>query len=227
MGILYRHISTWWTKQLVNSIRRYVSVKPVRRLLSQELAEVTIFQSRAIVSRAFLSKVLCGSSPGSCYYLPCPCSPQTLEFLNIYLLDLDGLQTRCTTSVPSYLLYFLFKQVKLAPDGICGVHKTWNFGYIQAPQSESAQHKWSSWMSNRKLLPYLSPAKSAPCSSSLSFWRYGQFCVADLETFCVWSIFRIFEHGEDKSEIHRKNYYGNITTSSLIYVIEDSWSLDV
>ena len=31
-----------------------------------------------------------------------------------------------------------------------------------------------------------------------------------------------FEHDEDKSEIRRKNQYGNITTSSLTYVIEDS-----
>ena len=43
MGILYRKISTWRTKQLVNSRRRYVSTKPVRRFLSQELVEITIF----------------------------------------------------------------------------------------------------------------------------------------------------------------------------------------
>ena len=43
MGILYRKISTWRTKQLVNSRRRYVSTKSVRRVLSQELVEITIF----------------------------------------------------------------------------------------------------------------------------------------------------------------------------------------
>ena len=159
MGILYRQISTWRTKQLVNSSQRCMSAKPVWRLLSQELGQVTIFRSRCHRLRAFLSKVLCRSSPSSCYDLPCPCPQQTSEFLNIYLFDLDELQTRCTTSVPSYmyLLHFLFKRVKLAPDGIWGVRKTWNFDYIQAPQSESTQHKWSNWMSNRKLLSYLSP----------------------------------------------------------------------
>ena len=81
------------------------------------------------------------------------------------------------------ILYFICKRVKFAPDGIYVVHKTWNFGYIQAPQSESAQHKWSSWTSNYKLLSYLSSVKSAPCSSSLSFRRYGQFCVTHWETF--------------------------------------------
>ena len=65
--------------------------------------------------------------------------------------------------------------VPLSPSNV--YDKTWNFGYIQAPQSESAQHKWSSWMSNCKLLSYLCLAKSAPCSSSPLFWRYGQFCV--------------------------------------------------
>ena len=40
--------------------------------------------------------------------------------------------------------------------------------------------------------------------------------------FCVWCVFRIFEHDEDKLEIRRKNQYGNITTSNLTYVIEDS-----
>ena len=64
-------------------------------------------------------------------------SPQTSEFLT-YLLNLDGLQTRCTSSVPSYLLYFFFKQVKFAPDGICGVRKIWNLAYIQALASWSA-----------------------------------------------------------------------------------------
>ena len=43
MGILYRKMSTWQTKQLVNSRRRYVSTKPVQRFLSQELVEITIF----------------------------------------------------------------------------------------------------------------------------------------------------------------------------------------
>ena len=136
------------------------------------------------------------------------------EFLNMYLLNLDGLQTQCMTSVPSYLLYFLFKLVKFAPDGVCGVHKTWNFDYVQAPLSES-EPKWSSWTSNCKLLSYLSLANSAPGSS------------CSLGDFCVWSIFRIFERGEDMLEIHWKNHYGNITTSSLIRVIEDSWLLDV
>ena len=103
MGILYRQISTWRTKQLVNLSRCYVSAKPVWRLFSQELVEVTIFRSRCHRLRAFLSQILCRSSPSSCYYLPCPHSPQTSEFLSIYLLDLDGLQTRCTTSVPLYL----------------------------------------------------------------------------------------------------------------------------
>ena len=41
-------------------------------------------------------------------------------------------------------------------------------------------------------------------------------------TFCVWSIFRIFEHDEDKSQFPRKNQVGDITTSSLKYVVEES-----
>ena len=80
-------------------------------------------QSRCHRLRAFLSQVLCRSSPSSCYYLPCPRSSQTSEYLNTYILDLDGLQTRCTTSVPTYLLHFLFKRVKLAPDGSVGCVK--------------------------------------------------------------------------------------------------------
>ena len=45
--------------------------------------------------------------------------------------------------------------------------------------------------------------------------------------FCVWSIFRILVHGEDKSAILHKNQYWHITTSRLIYVIDVSWLLDV
>ena len=43
MGILYRRIPTWRTKQLVNCSRLYLSTKPVRRLLNQELDEVIVF----------------------------------------------------------------------------------------------------------------------------------------------------------------------------------------
>ena len=43
MGILYRQIPRWLTVQLVNSSRRYVSTRPVRRLLSQQLVEPTVF----------------------------------------------------------------------------------------------------------------------------------------------------------------------------------------
>ena len=43
MGILYRRISTWRTKQLVNMSRRYMATKPVRRVLNQELLEVIAF----------------------------------------------------------------------------------------------------------------------------------------------------------------------------------------
>ena len=32
----------------------------------------------------------------------------------------------------------------------------------------------------------------------------------------------MFEHSEDKTEIHQNNHYGDITTSSLTYVMEDS-----
>ena len=40
IGILYRQIPRWQTLQLVNSIRRYLSTRPVRSLLNQELLEV-------------------------------------------------------------------------------------------------------------------------------------------------------------------------------------------
>ena len=46
---------------------------------------------------------------------------------SIYLFDLDGHKTRRTTSMPSYLLYFLFKSVIFAPrwDSLAGqpLHK--------------------------------------------------------------------------------------------------------
>ena len=43
-----------------------------------------------------------------------PYSLAKFRTLNIYLLDLDGLKTRCMTSVPLYLLHFLFKWIVLA-----------------------------------------------------------------------------------------------------------------
>ena len=43
MGVLYGEISTWPTKQLVDLSRRYVSNKRVRRLLTEQLVEVTLF----------------------------------------------------------------------------------------------------------------------------------------------------------------------------------------
>ena len=69
----------------------------------------------------------------SVYYQQLPRFLQTSEFLNIHLLDLDGHKTRRTTSVPSYLLYFLFKSVTFAPDGICGVHKKLKFWLHSSP----------------------------------------------------------------------------------------------
>ena len=41
--ILYRQIPRWLMVQLVNSSRRYVSPRPVRRLLNQELLEFIVF----------------------------------------------------------------------------------------------------------------------------------------------------------------------------------------
>ena len=112
----------------------------------------------------------------------------------------------------SIIIYtvFLVLASQVCPRWDLWVHKTWNFDYIQALQSELAQHKWSSWMSNRKLLSYFFSAKSALCSSSLLFLEIWPI-------LCCWSIFRIFEHSKDKSEICWKNHYGNITIiSSLI-----------
>ena len=43
MEVLYGEISTWPTKQLVDLSRRYVSTKHVRRLLTEQLVEVTLF----------------------------------------------------------------------------------------------------------------------------------------------------------------------------------------
>ena len=43
MGVLYGEISTWPNKQLVDLSRRYVSNKRVRRLLTEQLVEVTLF----------------------------------------------------------------------------------------------------------------------------------------------------------------------------------------
>ena len=43
MGILYRQIPRWLTVQLVNSGWCYVSTRPVRRLLNQELLEFIVF----------------------------------------------------------------------------------------------------------------------------------------------------------------------------------------
>ena len=72
MGILYRQILTWRTKQLVNLSQRYVSTKPVRRFLYQELVEITIFVLYAIVSRVFLSQIVHKSSRSSCTTGCCP-----------------------------------------------------------------------------------------------------------------------------------------------------------
>ena len=41
MGILYRKLSTWPTRQLLCSSQRYVSTRPVRRLLYQEPVKAT------------------------------------------------------------------------------------------------------------------------------------------------------------------------------------------
>ena len=43
MGILYRRIPGEQTEQLVNLSRRYMSTKPMRRLLNQETVKVTVF----------------------------------------------------------------------------------------------------------------------------------------------------------------------------------------
>ena len=52
MRILYRQISTWRTKQLVNSSWRHMSAKPVRRLLSQELIEITSWNNYISTSQS-------------------------------------------------------------------------------------------------------------------------------------------------------------------------------
>ena len=72
----------------MNSSQRYVSTKPVRR---------------------FLSQIVRKSSRSSCTTGCCPVFYKLQNFFNT--LDLDGHKTRRTTSVPSYLLYFLFKSV--------------------------------------------------------------------------------------------------------------------
>ena len=44
MGILYGEKARWRTKQLSSSSRSYVSTSPVRRLLTERFAEVTLYQ---------------------------------------------------------------------------------------------------------------------------------------------------------------------------------------
>ena len=43
MGVSYGEISIWLTKQLVDSSQSYVSTKRLRRLLTEQLVEVTLF----------------------------------------------------------------------------------------------------------------------------------------------------------------------------------------
>ena len=69
------------------------------------------FYPEVVVSRSFLSQAVCKTSTGWCHYQPCPVLWGSAEFLNIYILDLDGLKTHCMTSVPSYQLYFLLKWI--------------------------------------------------------------------------------------------------------------------
>ena len=99
-----------------------------------------------------------------------------------YLLTWDGLKTRYTTSLPSYLVY-IFERVSIAPDEMWKVHKTEIFDHVRASQPERVRHWWRSWREGLKILSYLYPAIPAPCSNSVCFWRYGHICMVSLENF--------------------------------------------
>ena len=142
---------------------------------------------------------------------------QNSEFLNIHLHAWDGPKTWYRTLLPSYLLHFFFKRNRLVLDEICEVHKTENFDYIQPLCQSLLNADGRIEQIILSFCPKLYSVKPAPFSNLLWFCSYGPNCIVNLElTFCVWSIFRIFEHGEDKLQFPRKNEVGDITTSSLI-----------
>ena len=201
-----REISTWRTKQPINLSWRYVSTKPVRRLLSQKLPIILCHHFK--FSIASCAK----SSPSSCHYVLWSHFLQSSEFLNIHLFNLDGLKTRCMTSALLYLLYSLFKWLIFTPA------RMGSEILATGPRSELAKHKQSSWMTHHKL-PSQSTSKTNPVLQStivLELWPILWYSFGDL---CVWSIFKNFEHSEHKSEIVEGI---SVTTNG---VIEDSWCL--
>ena len=97
---------------------------------------------------------------------------QSSEFCNIYLLNLDGLQTRCMISVPLYLLYFLFNQIVLA-------HKWVLWSVSPAVRISLTQQVKFDIKSQASILSLFSKVSS----NSVSFWRNSPFCVTRLEIF--------------------------------------------
>ena len=70
-------------------------------------------------------------------------------------------------------------------------------------------------MNNLKVLPYISSVKPAPYSYSLSFQSYGPNCIVDLESFESGEFSEFFNTVKTLQLV-------DTTTSSLIYVVEES-----
>ena len=99
--------------------------------------------------------------------------------------------------------------------------------YIQELHSEWAQYKKWSWKSTCKLLSYLFAIKLAPCTNSPLFSRYGPFCAAYLKTV-VPGVFSEFLNMEKiVRNLSKKIAWKHHNYSSFIFMVEDSWSLDV
>ena len=119
------------------------------------------------------------------------------RIFNIHLLKLDEHKTRRTASVP---LHFLFKRVILTV-GICEVHINWSFVYIQAPLSESAQQKWSSYLTNRRSWIW-----SLKCSKVYAVWVFWRFLMYYIYR-SVWAIptyrvYRLYDNKRSNRQIN-------------------------
>ena len=97
--------------------------------------------------------------------------------------------------------------------------------YIQELHSESAQYEKSSWMSNRKLLSYLFAIKSA--HALIHYWSgdTAHFVLLIWRLLCLECFSEFLNMEKTSQKFVKKKQHGN--NSSFIFMIEDSWSLDV
>ena len=115
-----------------------------------------------------------------------------------HILSWDGVKTWRMTLLPSYLLYFSFKSIAFASDGIYEVYKTKKFDHIQGHKVGFGRIP----MVQLNDLPYSSIFILFNKTNSVLQFTIVLEIWPDLQCifgeFCVLNVFRIFEHGEDK-----------------------------